>query len=141
MGEVGGPDVDVPVEHWPSDHRAVASTFEVEPGPAPRLVSASPRVARAGQTLTIRYTTTRGSGRRIGILPAHGGRPIVTLPIEDATDHLAAYFGTGGAGARARTVPPCWTSAAASGPRSPFWVLPRGARPRITATKGSFGRG
>ena len=28
VGEVGGPDVDVGVDPWGSDHRAVASTFE-----------------------------------------------------------------------------------------------------------------
>ena len=89
VGELGGPDVDVGLERWGSDHRAVASTFDAEPGRAPRLVDAEPRVARAGQTLTIRYTTTSGgAGRRIGVLPAHGRRPIVTLPIARATDHL-----------------------------------------------------
>ena len=85
VGEAGGPDVDIGLDRWGSDHRAVASTFDAVPGPAPRLVNATPRVARLGQTLTIRYTTTGRSGRRIGILPAHGTRPIVTLPILDGS--------------------------------------------------------
>jgi endonuclease/exonuclease/phosphatase family metal-dependent hydrolase len=140
VGEAGGPDVDVGLDPWGSDHRAVASTFDVTPGPAPKLVSASPRVARLGQTLTIRYTTTAGRGRRIGILPAHGDRPIVTLPILDASDHLAAFFGTRSLGAGAYR-------AALLGRRgeiqasSPFWVLPHGAQPRIAATQGSFAAG
>jgi endonuclease/exonuclease/phosphatase family metal-dependent hydrolase len=140
VGEAGGPDVDVGLAPWGSDHRAVASTFDATPGPAPKLVSASPRVARLGQTLTIRYTTTAGRGRRIGILPAPGDRPIVTLPILDASDHLAAFFGTRSLGAGAYR-------AALLGGRgeiqasSPFWVLPRGAQPRIAATQGSFAAG
>jgi endonuclease/exonuclease/phosphatase family metal-dependent hydrolase len=140
VGESGGPDVDVTVDPWGSDHRAVASTFEVQPGRAPHLVSATPRVARLGQTLTIRYTTTAGRDRRIGILPAHGRKPIVTLPILDASDHLAAFFGTRSLGAGAYR-------AALIGRRgeiqasSPFWVLPRGARPRISATRSSFAPG
>ena len=140
VGEAGGPDVDVGLAPWGSDHRAVASTFDATPGPAPKLVSASPRVARLGQTLTIRYTTTAGRGRRIGILPAHGDRPIVTLPILDASDHLAAFFGTRSLGAGAYR-------AALFGRRgeiqasSAFWVLPRSAQPRIAATQGSFAAG
>jgi hypothetical protein len=140
VGEAGGPDVDVGLDPWGSDHRAVASTFDATPGPAPKLVSASPRVARLGQTLTIRYTTTAGRGRQIGILPAQGDRPIVTLPILDASDHLAAFFGTRSLGAGAYR-------AALLGRRgeiqasSPFWVLPRGAQPRIAATQGSFAAG
>jgi endonuclease/exonuclease/phosphatase family metal-dependent hydrolase len=140
VGEAGGPDVDVGLAPWGSDHRAVASTFDATPGPAPKLVSASPRVARLGQTLTIRYTTTAGRGRRIGILPAHGDRPIVTLPILDASDHLAAFFGTRSLGAGAYR-------AALLGRRgeiqasSAFWVLPRSAQPRIAATQGSFASG
>jgi endonuclease/exonuclease/phosphatase family metal-dependent hydrolase len=140
VGESGGPDVDIGVDPWGSDHRAVASTFEVEPGPAPRLVNATPRVARVGQTVTIRYTTTAGRNRKIGILPAHGKRPIVTLPIYDASDHLAAFFGTRslGAGAYRAALLGSGGEVQAS---SPFWVLPRGARPRISAARASFAAG
>jgi hypothetical protein len=35
VGEAGGPDVDVGLDPWGSDHRAVASTFDATPGPAP----------------------------------------------------------------------------------------------------------
>jgi hypothetical protein len=137
VGESGGPDVDVGLDPWGSDHRAVASTFEATPAPAPHLVSASPRVARLGQTVTIRYTTSSGRDRRIGFLPARGRRPIVTLPILDSTDHLAAFFGTRSLSAgsyRAALLDRRGRVQATS----PFWVLPRGAQPRIAATKRSF---
>ena len=92
VGELGGPDVDLGLERWGSDHRAVASTFDVEAAPAPALVDTDQRVVRRGETVTIRYASHRG--RRIGILPAHGSRPIVTLPIYDSSDHQAGFFGT-----------------------------------------------
>jgi endonuclease/exonuclease/phosphatase family metal-dependent hydrolase len=141
VGEVGGPDVDIGLSRWGSDHRAVASTFEVTPGPAPPLVSAVPRVARAGQRVTIRYTRTRaGPGRRIGILPARGRSPIMTLPIYDASDHLAAFFGTG------RLAPGRYRAALIDGDgsvaaTSPFWVLAPGARPRIRPAKRTYAPG
>ncbi len=141
VGELGGPDVEVGLARWGSDHRAVASTFDAQPGRAPALVSAEPRVARRGETVTIRYTTTRGgSGRRIGILPEHGRLPLVTLPIEDASDHLAAFFGTG------VLRPGAYRAALLDGrgraqATSPFWVLPRGARPGIAASKQSYAPG
>jgi endonuclease/exonuclease/phosphatase family metal-dependent hydrolase len=140
VGESGGPGVDVGVDPWGSDHRAVASTFEAQPGPAPHLVDARPRVARAGQTLTIRYTTTGGRARRIGILPADGNRPIVTLPILDSSDHVAAFFGTRDLG------PGTYRAALLDGrgrvqATSRFWVLPRGAQPRIDPVERSFGAG
>ena len=140
VGEAGGPDVDIGLDRWGSDHRAVASTFDAIPGPAPRLVNATPRVARLGQTLTIRYTTTGRSGRRIGILPAHGTRPIVTLPILDGSDHLAAFFGTRPLGAGSYRAALLGRDGAVQA-SSPFWVLPRGARPRISPARRSFAAG
>ncbi|MEA2419410.1 MAG: hypothetical protein QOE60_1616 [Thermoleophilaceae bacterium] len=140
VGETGGPDVDVGIDPWGSDHRAVASTFDATPGAAPPLVSASPRVARVGQTLTIRYTRTTPRGRRIGILPAHGSRPIVTLPILDASDHLAGLFGTGSLGAGSYRAALLDRSGAIQA-SSPFWVLASGAQPRIAPARGSFAAG
>ena len=43
VGEVDGPDVDIAVAPWPSDHRALVSTFRVVPRDAPALIAATPR--------------------------------------------------------------------------------------------------
>jgi endonuclease/exonuclease/phosphatase family metal-dependent hydrolase len=140
VGESGGPGVDVGVDPWGSDHRAVASTFEAQPGPAPHLVNARPRVVRAGETVTIRYTTTDGRARRIGILPERGSRPLVTLPILDSSDHIAGFFGTRDLGAgtyRAALLDDRGRVQASSR----FWVLPRAAQPRIDPVKRSFAAG
>ena len=135
VGELGGPDVDVGLERWGSDHRAVASTFEVDAAAAPALVDTDQRVVERGETLTIRYASHRG--RRIGILPAHGSRPIVRLPIYDSSDHQAGFFGT-------RSLRPgVYRAALINGKggieaTSRFWVLPRGAAPRIRSAKSVY---
>jgi endonuclease/exonuclease/phosphatase family metal-dependent hydrolase len=134
VGEVGGPDVDLGVP-WGSDHRAVSSTFEVTPAEAPPLATAEPRVVRRGSPVTVRYTdAARAPGRRIAVAPARGGRPIMTLPIYGAADHMAAFFGTGGLS------PGAYRAALVSGEgevvaSSEFWVLARDARPRIRTSR------
>jgi hypothetical protein len=138
VGELGGPDVDIGLERWGSDHRAVASTFDVQAADAPALVDTDQRVVRRGERLTIRYASHRG--RRIGILPLHGDRPIVTLPIYDASDHQAGFFGT------SSLRPGAYRAALLNGKggveaTSRFWVLPRGARPRIRSAQSVYAPG
>jgi endonuclease/exonuclease/phosphatase family metal-dependent hydrolase len=140
VGEPGGPDVDVGVP-WGSDHRAVASTFEVTPAEAPPLATAEPRVVRRGTPVTVRYTdAARAPGRRVAVLPARGGPPVMTLPIYGAADHMAAFFGT--AGLR----PGPYRAGLVSGDgevvaASRFWVLPRDARPRIRTSRRVYAPG
>jgi hypothetical protein len=132
IGEPGGPDVDVGVP-WGSDHRSVASTFDVTAGPAPPLAHAEPRVVRRGDHVTIRYIGARGQAKRIGILPRRGGRPIVSLPIADTSDHRAAFFGT--AGLRPGAYRAALLSRGHTVASSRFWVQARAARPRIRTSR------
>ena len=44
VGEAGGAVTAIAVLPWPSDHRAVVSTFRVVPKPAPPLIAATPRL-------------------------------------------------------------------------------------------------
>jgi endonuclease/exonuclease/phosphatase family metal-dependent hydrolase len=138
VGEPGGPDVDIGVP-WGSDHRAVASTFDVTPDTPPPLADADPRVVRRGTPVTVRYTDARRApGRRIAVL--RGRRPIMTLPIYGATDHQAAFFGT--AGLR----PGTYHAALLDGDgeilaASRFWVLARDARPRIRTSRRVYAPG
>ena len=138
VGELGGPDVDVGLERWGSDHRAVASTFEVDPAPAPALVGTDRRVVRRGETLTMRYASH--GGRLIGILPLRGTRPEMTLPIYDVSDHQAGFFGTSG------LRPGAYRAALLSGrghieATSRFWVLARGAKPHIRSAQPVYAPG
>jgi endonuclease/exonuclease/phosphatase family metal-dependent hydrolase len=73
VGEPGGPDVDVAVSPWPSDHRAVVTTFRVVPAVPPVLVAVGRRVLRIGDSMVVRYFTA-GSRARVAILGA-GSKP------------------------------------------------------------------
>lgn len=54
LGEPGGPDVDIAVSPWPSDHRAVVSTFKVIPIAAPPLIAVTPRRVEEGGRFLVR---------------------------------------------------------------------------------------
>jgi endonuclease/exonuclease/phosphatase family metal-dependent hydrolase len=50
------------VDPWPSDHRALVSTFDVTPAPAPDLVSADQLVSGSGVDVTLRFHSAAGNG-------------------------------------------------------------------------------
>ena len=143
VGEEGGPDVGVGVSPWGSDHRAVVSEFEVQPAAAPTLVSASPRVVERGDRVTLRYTLQGGgSGRTVGIVPGPdpAAKPAQTIPIYDASDHIAPMFGTAPLAAGR------YEAVLLSGDgkplaSSPFWLVEPGAQPEIRADRPAYSRG
>jgi hypothetical protein len=69
VGERGGPDVDVGVSPWPSDHRAVVSTFRVVTAPPPVLVAVGRRVVRIGDSLEVRFHAPSHDAQ-LAIVPA-----------------------------------------------------------------------
>lgn len=54
IGEPGGEGVDLALALYPSDHRAVVSTFSAIPAPAPALVAVEPPLVRAGTSFFLR---------------------------------------------------------------------------------------
>ncbi len=143
VGEADGPDVGVGVSPWGSDHRAVVSSFAAEPAPAPYLVSAEPRVVEAGARVTLRFTLAGGGpGRTVGIVAGDDPRakPLQTIPIYDASDHIAPMLGTAGlAPGRYEAV----LLDRGGGPlaSSEFWIAARDAQPAIETTRASFAPG
>jgi len=57
LGEAGNPDIDIVVDPWGSDHRAVVSELELIPAPAPTMISTDEYRAQPGELFTIRYMT------------------------------------------------------------------------------------
>jgi endonuclease/exonuclease/phosphatase family metal-dependent hydrolase len=74
VGEVDGPVTDVAVFPWPSDHRAVVSTFRVVPADAPPLVAATPRRVPEGAAVSVRTWDPHGPGWT-ALVVRRGGAP------------------------------------------------------------------
>lgn len=74
IGEVGGPDVEIGVSPWPSDHRSVVSTFDVIPADAPALISVEPTRVEQHQDFLIRAFEP-GFGKWSGVVVPRGGDP------------------------------------------------------------------
>ena len=74
VGEKGGPDVEIEVSPWGSDHRAVVSTFDVTPVAMPAMVSVNAQLQNAGDTITVAYNAPGSEENEIAIVP-DGGDP------------------------------------------------------------------
>jgi endonuclease/exonuclease/phosphatase family metal-dependent hydrolase len=72
VGEAGGSVVDVAVFPWPSDHRAVVSTFRVQPDDAPALIAATPRLVQPGEAVLLRSWDPLGPGWTAFVVPRGG---------------------------------------------------------------------
>ena len=143
VGEQGGPDVGVGVSPWGSDHRGVVSEFSVEPADAPYLVSASPRRVERGDRVTLRFSLAGGGpGRTVGYVAGADPRvkPEATIPIYDASDHIAPYLGTAAAkpGRQTAVLLDDRGEPLAS---SPFWIVGRGAQPSIATSRATYAPG
>jgi endonuclease/exonuclease/phosphatase family metal-dependent hydrolase len=94
VGEPGGKGVDIPISPYPSDHRAVLSSFQVTPAPAPALISVSPYVARRGDDILVRGFDPASEGWAAAIVPAGAtvDRAILRLQEKVAAWRRAARF-------------------------------------------------
>ncbi len=141
VGERGGGDVDLAVDPWVSDHRAIVSSFDVEPGPAPALVYVPHQRAEAGEEITVRYHGP-GSGAIVRLEPAGettGG----------TRSGRAAHRGAGIATIRFPSrdmAPGAWEAALVDAggavlARAPFWLTRPGARPSIGVSSARYRTG
>ncbi len=83
VGEANNPEiVDVVVDPYGSDHRAVVSTLEVIPAPAPELISVSPHVFAPDDTVTVRYFDPYGTAQAVVIVQTQGLIDPAVYPID-----------------------------------------------------------
>ena len=96
-GPPGTPDVTIPIDPYPSDHRAVVSTVRLTPvAPRPFASVLHRRVTR-GDDIGVRYAAPRGEGRdHLAIVAPAGRREIMTLPPQEASFFGHVTFGSGG---------------------------------------------
>jgi endonuclease/exonuclease/phosphatase family metal-dependent hydrolase len=74
VGETGDPDVDIGFEKWTSDHRAVLSSFELQPLALPTTVSLDRRMLTQGDELTV-YPHAPGVAEPAVTVVPEGGDP------------------------------------------------------------------
>jgi endonuclease/exonuclease/phosphatase family metal-dependent hydrolase len=137
-GPSGTRDVTVPVDPWPSDHRAVVSTVRLTPAVPPLYASVIDRRVERGDPILVRYAAQPGQPRMTLRIVRHGGAAddaVMQLPPQEAGYYGAVRFGSGGlrpgrydallvdGGAKVRS-------------RASFWIVAPGARPvvRVPAT-------
>ncbi|MCX6363421.1 MAG: endonuclease/exonuclease/phosphatase family protein [Actinobacteria bacterium] len=142
-GEKGGPEVTFAVKPWPSDHRAVMTTFAVTPGPLPVMIAVSPQVATVGDPVTAFYKAAPGGAAAVAVVPvdgapadalespaiavgsAHSGSVEVPTQALDLGKYELLLVGAGNAVQA----------------RAPFWVQAPGAKPLLTTDKTAYASG
>ena len=88
FGEAGGTGVDASVTPWPSDHRAVVSTFEVLPVPAPAMVAVEPAVVELGAFFHVRAHDPAAEGWRVAVVRADAP---ATQALRSAQEDVTAW--------------------------------------------------
>jgi exonuclease III len=135
MGEPDNPDVSIVVDPWPSDHRAVVSTFEVGLGPMPLLVAVDQRRLEVGDNLGVRFHASGMLGEQIAIVPA-GGSPdeaVASQPTGGAVDGTLMF-------PTDSILPSAYEAALVSDQGEkiasiPFWLYEQGAKTTVTTSK------
>lgn len=143
VGEAGGPDVDIAVMPWPSDHRAVVSTFRVTPAVAPAMVGIDRHVVTRGDDFILRFGIENREDARISVVPKGGDLAkdaLAAMATGDASDRpsikLTSSFMP--AGAYDAVLSDADGKELA---RSSFWVMARDAVPAVAAKKAAYAPG
>jgi endonuclease/exonuclease/phosphatase family metal-dependent hydrolase len=144
VGESGTPDVKLEVSPYPSDHRAVVTTIEVDPVEPPVFVATERMRVIAGDRLLVRYHAPGGDETdRLAVLAAGGSVPddeLMWLPPQEAEFFGAVRFGTGGlkAGEYAAVLVGADNQELS---RSRFWVVAPDALPSVRVAQATYAPG
>ncbi len=143
LGEIGGPDVGIGIPTYPTDHRGVVSTLDVEPAVPPVLVAVTSRRVFVGDTLSIRFHAPGRNDERVAIAPAGGGEAQALLssatgamkPTDGSLDFATGALAPGVYDAllldsRGRILS-----------RSRFWLYAAGTAPSVSTSKAVYASG
>jgi endonuclease/exonuclease/phosphatase family metal-dependent hydrolase len=136
VGERGGPDVDIAVHPYPSDHRGVASTFVVRPGEPSVFAAPERRRLSIGDTLSVVFHAPDGRGQ---VAIARVGRePVAEVPTLAADGTLTVATAELRRGAHEALL---LDDGGAVLSRAPFWLYRPGERTRVRTSKRVYERG
>jgi hypothetical protein len=143
VGEVGGPDVDIGLDPYPTDHRGVVSTFDVKPGKAPVFAAVERRRLSIGERLSVVFHAPGRRGEHVAIVPAGGkgeetvkSRPTGPHSPADGTVRLPTQGLRRGA---YEAVLLDKRDEVLS--RSPFWLYPHGQPTRVFTSRQVYRQG
>ncbi len=143
VGEPGGAGVSATVSPWPSDHRAIASDFEVTPAPPPTLVSVAQPLVQVGTSESITYQAP-GDAAKVGVWrsgvtgTATKLAPVATLPVAPggATDGTLGLDTTSmQPGAYSVSLISTAGKRLAS---AGLWIESKGQRPEVGTTRSTY---
>ena len=136
VGETGTPDVDIAIDQYPSDHRAVVSTVTVDPVEPPLFVAVDQHRVDRGDRFGVRYHAPAGEDiDRLVVVAtgesAAGGEGIMWLPPMEAEYFGEVLFGSGNLTVGEYDVV-LLTEGDQEVSRSRFWVVEPGASPEVS---------
>jgi Endonuclease/Exonuclease/phosphatase family len=129
VGEAG-PNTDIAIDPWPSDHRGIFSTFEVTPGEMPVLVAVEERSLEQGQTLRVRFH----GGASVALV--RGTNTATSKSTGDAADGTLSFATTNLAPGAYKAV--LRNSSGQTLSRSPFWLYRPGTPTTVTTSKTTY---
>ncbi len=86
--------VDIGIDGWPSDHRAVVSTFAIDPAAMPDMVMVDPAIVEPGDLITVRVVARKRDDKGVvGIFRADkpDAMPITSQPPQDGEQPTATF--------------------------------------------------
>ncbi len=111
------------VSPYPTDHRAVLSTFAVTPADQPVMVSTRQRLIEAGELLHVWVHGTGMSGERCEVIRLGESQPVTSQFVEPGTSTLSFSSKAWGQGAYELVLKGADASVLS---RYPFWVMDAG---------------
>ena len=150
VGEEGAPGVTMSETPWPSDHRALLSTFDVNPAPIPDprpFVAAQPELVTTGDPLGVTFFAS-GADATVAVVPAGAKdtanavaeQPVSSgTPVDGFEPALGLTFDTKGWKAEAHDV--VLMSGGQEVARQSIWVKNPGEKPTVGTTKKTYGPG
>jgi endonuclease/exonuclease/phosphatase family metal-dependent hydrolase len=140
VGEADGPDVDVPMTPYPSDHRAVVSTFKVQPRSASPFAAVARRRVFVGDRLSVDVHVPHQRGAQVALRRVDSNRKhdlvaVQAIPRGDADARVR--FDT------SKLRPGDYEAVLISSThqimtRSPFWLYKRDTPPSVSTSARSY---
>jgi endonuclease/exonuclease/phosphatase family metal-dependent hydrolase len=94
-GPDGVPDVEFPIDPWPSDHLGVVTTLDVDLSTPPPFVAPSRNMIERGERIDVRFHAPGGASDRIEVVAEGAGAPAMWLPPMEVAHFGIVYFGSG----------------------------------------------